>query len=137
MNDNEEAALSWILKAGNDLLNADNNLRAEEIPYDTVCFHAQQAAEKIFKAVLAYHNQEIPRIHDLVVLLERISLLVPGSAVMQDNAIALMPFSVTVRYPAEIWEPSAKEAVEARECAGKIAQWFRTNCPPPFDKIYG
>lgn len=29
----------WFQKAKNDLLNADNNLNAEKVPYDTVCFH--------------------------------------------------------------------------------------------------
>jgi HEPN domain-containing protein len=29
------------------------------------CFHAQQAAEKLFKALVAVHHQEIPRTHNL------------------------------------------------------------------------
>ena len=40
----------WLAKASNDLLNIDNNLRSQAIPWDTVCFHAQQAAEKLLKA---------------------------------------------------------------------------------------
>jgi len=31
----------WIRKAEADLLNIRNNLAATEIPWDTVCFHAQ------------------------------------------------------------------------------------------------
>jgi len=34
-------------------LNANDNLRAERVPFDTVCFHCQQAAEKLLKAFLA------------------------------------------------------------------------------------
>jgi hypothetical protein len=34
-----ELARQRLAKARSDLLNADNNLRAEEVPFDTVCFH--------------------------------------------------------------------------------------------------
>ena len=47
MNADLQLAEQWVAKAKNDLLNADNNLAAEEIPFDTVCFHCQQAAEKL------------------------------------------------------------------------------------------
>ena len=47
-----EIARQWLAKANSDLLNVDNNLRSQSIPYDTVCFHCQQAAEKLLKAYL-------------------------------------------------------------------------------------
>ncbi|MBN1583285.1 MAG: HEPN domain-containing protein [Anaerolineae bacterium] len=47
-----EIARQWVAKAQNDLLNADNNLHSQKIPHDTVCFHCQQAAEKLLKAYL-------------------------------------------------------------------------------------
>jgi hypothetical protein len=31
---------SWVSKAEHDLLNIENNLAANDIPWDTVCFHA-------------------------------------------------------------------------------------------------
>lgn len=62
---------AWVAKAENDLLNIENNLSAGRIPWDTVCFHAQQAAEKILKAFLVRHGQIPPRTHDLVALLAR------------------------------------------------------------------
>ena len=37
----------WLAKAENDLLNIENTLSADRIPWDTICFHAQQAAEKL------------------------------------------------------------------------------------------
>jgi HEPN domain-containing protein len=49
----------WISRAENDLL----NLAAQEIPWDTICFHSQQAAEKYLKAVLVFHAQPVPRTH--------------------------------------------------------------------------
>lgn len=36
MNAEMDLARQWLAKAQNDLLNADNNLAAEIVPYDTV-----------------------------------------------------------------------------------------------------
>jgi len=55
--------LPWLQKVRNDLLNIANNLRATGIPWDTVCFHAQQAAEKAPKACLVAHGIDPPHIH--------------------------------------------------------------------------
>ena len=65
----------WIEKAENDLTNAAHTLTLEDnCPYDTVCFHAQQCAEKYLKALLALRRIPFPKIHDLAELV----LLVPG-----------------------------------------------------------
>jgi len=60
---------AWIAKAENDLLNIRNNLAAAEVPWDTVCFHAQQVAEKMLKAFLVANGRPASRLHDLVALL--------------------------------------------------------------------
>lgn len=62
---------AWLRKADHDLLNIQNNLAAREIPWDTVCFHAQQAAEKFLKAFLVFHGRDLSKTHDLVALLAR------------------------------------------------------------------
>ena len=72
MSEDIEIARQWVAKASNDLLNADNNLRSAEIPYDTVCFHCQQAVEKLLKGYLACLGQSPPVTHDLLLLLEKI-----------------------------------------------------------------
>ncbi len=56
MDKQSEHARQWIEKARSDLLNADNNLASKEVPYDTVCFHCQQAAEKLLKGYLVAHD---------------------------------------------------------------------------------
>lgn len=51
----EQSAIvrQWIEKAENDYRNFQNTLKmGEDCPYDTVCFHAQQCAEKYLKARL-------------------------------------------------------------------------------------
>ena len=53
----------WIQIAFDDLQSAKVLLK--EGIYNMVCFHSQQAAEKLFKSFIATYNQEIPRIHNL------------------------------------------------------------------------
>lgn len=37
---------AWPNKAANDYLAIQNNVNAANVPWDVVCFHAQQCAEK-------------------------------------------------------------------------------------------
>ena len=60
---------SWVAKAENDLLCIRNNLSAEHVPWDVVCYHAQQAAEKMLKAFLASRGRAPRKTHDLIALL--------------------------------------------------------------------
>jgi HEPN domain-containing protein len=60
MNAERDLARQWLAKAENDLLNADNNLKSEIIPYETVCFHCQPAAEKLLKAYLVARGMPPP-----------------------------------------------------------------------------
>ena len=72
MSEELQIGRQWLAKARNDLLNADNNLASKEIPYDTVCFHCQQAAEKLLKAYLIGNGHAPPITHDLFLALEKI-----------------------------------------------------------------
>ena len=51
----EDDFRAWIKKAESDLKTAEHTLTLKEnCPFDTVCFHAQQCAEKYLKALLVY-----------------------------------------------------------------------------------
>jgi HEPN domain-containing protein len=69
MNNPESNFASWLHKADHDLLNINNNLAASQIPWDTICFHAQQIAEKVLKGFLVYHGRDLVKTHDLIALL--------------------------------------------------------------------
>ena len=64
MKDNLALAQGWIRKADSDLSDARRTVNSEG-PYDTACFHAQQAVEKYLKGFLSLYGKPIPRIHDL------------------------------------------------------------------------
>jgi HEPN domain-containing protein len=124
MNANLETARQWVLRARNDLLNADNNFAAEYVPYDTVCFHCQQAAEKLLKAFLAGHGEPPPRTHDLLLLLECVTRLTVEVERIRDALVHLQPYAVEARYPDGEFMPSKDDALEARAATGQVAEWF-------------
>jgi hypothetical protein len=83
----------WTQKAENDLKNAVNTLgMVEGCPTDTVCFHAQQCAEKYIKSFLAFRQIEFPKTHDIEELLAlmpsgvRIGLGVEGQRALTNYA---------------------------------------------------
>jgi HEPN domain-containing protein len=98
MSEDRDIARLWVAKAGSDFLDADNNLEASRIPCDTVCFHCQQAAEKLLKAFLAYHGVPPPRTHDLLALLEAIFPFDPSSETLREGLSVLTPYAISARY---------------------------------------
>jgi len=127
-----EIAKQWLAKAENDLLNADNNLKAEDIPTDTVCFHCQQAAEKILKAYLVANQQSYPITHDLLLILEQVLLLAPNAEQLRNNLVLLTPYAVEIRYPDDGCMPSVEDALEARKAVEEIRSWISTSIPNLF-----
>ena len=127
-----EIAKQWLVKAENDLLNADNNLKAKDIPTDTVCFHCQQAAEKILKAYLVANQQSYPITHDLLLILEQVLLLTPNAEQLRNNLILLTPYAVEIRYPDDGCMPSVGDALEARKAAEEIRSWLSASIPNLF-----
>ena len=51
----------WKQKAENDLRTAEIVLSSEEPPTDTICFHAQQCAEKYLKSYLTLKDITIEK----------------------------------------------------------------------------
>ncbi|MBT3605322.1 MAG: HEPN domain-containing protein [Candidatus Latescibacteria bacterium] len=118
----------WVDKALNDLLNVTNNLNADHTPWDTVCFHCQQAVEKYLKAILAIQNQPIPRTHDLEQLHILVQDWVPILSEHLEDLRWLTTYAIVSRYPVEIIEQSAEEDEGLRAYA--IAQMVQRFCEP-------
>lgn len=132
MSEEIELARQWVAKATNDLLSADNNLKAEKSPFDVVCFHCQQAAEKLLKAFLVADRRPAPRTHDLLRLLEEVLASSPSAEPLRDQLALLMPYAVEIRYPDEWFEPSVEDAQEARLAADRVSDWLHTAMPALF-----
>jgi len=112
----------WIEKAENDLRNATHTLTLkEDCPFDTVCFHAQQCAEKYLKALLLSAGLDPPRTHDLRALLE----LLPDKSAPGIELWRVLPlnrYAVEARYPGD-WDPITRaEAEEAVAIAQEVRE---------------
>lgn len=114
------------------MLNADNNLNSENIPYDTVCFHCQQAAEELLKAYLIANGRNYPLSHDLLLILENILEFDKSAEELKDCLINLLPYAVEGRYPDEYFMPSQDDAVEARQTAQQVKEYISYKCPTIF-----
>ncbi|HXF91318.1 MAG TPA: HEPN domain-containing protein [Nitrospiraceae bacterium] len=95
----------WVEKAEHDLCNAEHTLtiRDEDCPFDTVCFHAQQCVEKYLKGWLAFKQLDVPRSHDLVVLLN-LALDAGFRGAGPQDVQPLNRYTIEARYPGD-WDP--------------------------------
>jgi HEPN domain-containing protein len=119
----EQLALQWMAKAANDLKNAQHTLLLPdpECPLDTVCFHAQQCAEKSLKAFLTLHGVPFEKIHELGQLLE-LCTMSPGLIRELSRIDGLTPYATEARYPDEEGqEPISRRKAEQAVALGKQA----------------
>jgi HEPN domain-containing protein len=110
------------LRKGNEDLDAARILSAAERTADSIVgFHAQQAVEKLVKAVLAVHGVEVPTTHDLRFLFEVVS----GNGVAVPEEVQetrwLTPWSVEFRYGDELSDRVDRAA--AITAAERVAAW--------------
>ena len=118
MRDRAALARGWVRKGDSDLADASRTV-ASEGPYDTACFHAQQAAEKYLKALLAWHGEAIPRTHDLEEIQDRCERVHPLPALTNLDLADLTGYAVELRYDADFW-PSRSTAAEAVALAERV-----------------
>jgi HEPN domain-containing protein len=118
-----------VQKAENDLLNIENNLAAGRTPWDTVCFHAQQAAEKVLKAFLIYHQEPAPRTHDLTALLARYVEVNPELSNLEGDCRRLTYYAVSARYPDDHYEPDEQDGRAMNAAARRVVERVMVHLP--------
>ncbi|MFZ3169581.1 MAG: HEPN domain-containing protein [Candidatus Methanoperedens sp.] len=107
----------WKQKAENDLRTAEIVLSSEEPPTDTICFHAQQCAEKYLKSYLTSKDITIEKTHDLTRINNICIGIDPDFQELSEFAELLSGYAVEVKYPGDFIERSIGEAEEAVEMA--------------------
>lgn len=121
-------ATEWIAKAENDLLNAAHTLTlGSRCPTDTVCFHAQQCAEKYMKALLTLRGSDFPKVHDLEALAARLRNGLPPS-IRRDDLARLTRYATVTRYPGAE-DIALGEARRALAAARRIRKAVRAVLP--------
>jgi HEPN domain-containing protein len=96
---NEEAQ-GWLEKAHEDLL-AARRLAADPAIPGLSAFHAQQAIEKAFKAILVFKQNRLLRTHDLKRLLGEVGGFTLSSD-EQDTLEDLNALYIEARYPGDL-----------------------------------
>ena len=115
MKEELEEAQGCFHKAESDLATA-RRTAASEGPYDTACFHAQQAAEKYLKGFLIACGQGFPYTHDLEELAQRADEMSPLGLTLSELA-GLSYYAVEARYDLDAWpeQETANEEIEVAE----------------------
>ena len=114
----------WVRKAVADLQTAKRESRVRRNPnFDAVCFHAQQAVEKMLKARLSSMKRDIPRTHDLTQLLDALLDAEPLWEVWKPALDELVSYAVEFRYPGEMaTRDMAKQALKSAVAICKAIQ---------------
>ncbi len=127
MKSKEHLAQGLFRKADSDLADARRTV-ASEGPYDTACFHAQQAVEKYLKGYLAWREQAIPKTHDLEEL-QRLCLSLESIPELASlDLTELTGYAVELRYDAEFW-PAHGTASDAVRLAERVRELILARVP--------
>jgi len=121
MKDKVAHARGWFLKADSDLADVRRTVISEG-PFDTACFHAQQAAEKYLKGLLAYFDGPIPKTHDIEELQRLCLPLAENSRLAETDLTVLSDYAVPARYDLEFW-PDRETAVDALRLAEQVREF--------------
>lgn len=112
------------------LVRADEDIRISEILREEgeglpsgICFHAQQAGEKYFKAFLAFQEINVRKTHGLVAPLTLCEETDKSFNKLKLETDYLNRFYIEARYPADIPEFSLKEAEQALASALRIKEF--------------
>jgi HEPN domain-containing protein len=112
----KQATREWVAKAEEDFLAATDLARRRKRPvWSTVCFHAQQCAEKYLKARMEEAGLPIPRTHDLEVLLNPLLPVEPLWAALRTALQTLTDYAVDFRYPGQMAHKTHAERA-LRDC---------------------
>ena len=120
-------AEAWLTISAEDLQSAE--VLFERHLYRMACYHAQQSVEKVFKALLADHEVDFPRTHNILDLNNAVKKLGYPAIITDEDAVFLNSI-YRARYPSEAGllsngEPLEKDAARALKTARAVAGWIK------------
>ena len=124
-----EILRQWVRKAEHAIEAANRIMAIEEgCPFDTVCFHCRQAAEKYLKCLLTSLNIQAPRTHNLRTFAALIPLELHFPVRVED-LVEMNPYAIDIRYTDDWREPQLNDAKRALELASKVRAAVRKLLP--------
>lgn len=118
------SADDWLRYARSDLELARIERPAGAL-LESLCFHAQQAAEKALKAALVFRGDECPRTHNIRTLLDLLSPTVKIPEEVSEAAM-LTDYAVELRYPGDIEPVEEEEHQQAVRLAEFVVRWVES-----------
>lgn len=113
-------------KAEADFATAQREYAVEVAPnYDAVCFHSQQAVEKLLKARLQEADMPFRKIHDLTILLDKVLAVEPSWETLRNDLHTLTAYAVEYRYPGESSDKA--EAAQSVEIINRVRDVVRSS----------
>ena len=97
--DKKSVAQEWFEIANLDYESAKYLQNMQPVPIEIICFHCQQTAEKYLKGFLAFHDQEVTKTHDLVLLNKLCQKIDAEFTQIAEDALLLTDYGVNIRYP--------------------------------------
>lgn len=122
---NKNLVDKWCAFAEMDYLTAihlSNNMYPK--PREIICYHCQQAIEKMLKAILLAYGNAILKTHDLALLAENLQNFTDVSERILEICENLTPYGVKFRYPQELYLEDHHVA-EALEDCKEIYEWLK------------
>jgi HEPN domain-containing protein len=105
---------SWLQKAREDVEAVQTlSMHAPHLE-NVICFHCQQAAEKLLKALAVALDRPVPHTHDLDVLVTELLPVFPALLELRNAATLLKAHAVLPRYPV-LLDPAVPPGAEARD----------------------
>lgn len=112
---------NWLYRAREDLAVMKNLHSSNPEGFtSTICYHAQQTAEKYLKAFLVFHDVDFPRTHDVDFLLMECQKIDSEAFIIDFKS--LTEFGVSVRYPDDFYIPTLDESNEYSEIAITLSE---------------
>ena len=123
--DKKDLIDEWLKKSEHDIGTAKVTFKNMPEYSDTICFHCQQAVEKVLKAYCLNLGIQIIQTHDLAFLLDKISEKENVDEDIYQICEIINDYSVEVRYPGDSAEPEKQEVEEAINIAEKAINYFK------------
>ncbi len=109
----------WLRKASGDLKLAMKSPGNDET-LDSAIYLTHQCAEKSLKAFFVSKGMVIPRVHDLIVLLNHCVKLDKEFVLLQKACISLDSYGINARYPNDAFRVNQNDLIVAIDTAHQV-----------------
>lgn len=113
-----QVVVEWISKADEDWQVAKLLVSSGLESHGSICFHSQQCAEKLMKAILIQNEVVPPYTHDLLMLDKLLNRYESLWQVELNDLAVLTKYAVSSRYPG--LEIDAEIAQDCLDCCDRI-----------------